>query len=66
MHVCDCRAGLDRVARVVVRPEFWAAQAALLDRMGSDRRTMAERDFSTRCCEAYLRNPAFPEMLDAA
>ena len=38
MRVCDCRAGLDRIARIA-RSEFCAAGGALLDRMCSDRRT---------------------------
>ena len=47
IHVCDCRAGLDRVARIA-RPESCAAQARYWIAWAATGGPMAERDFSTR------------------
>jgi len=66
MPVCDCRAGLDRVARIA-RPESCAAQARYWIAWAATGGPMAERDFLDRMVtKRTARNPAFPQMLDAA
>jgi hypothetical protein len=61
MHVCDCRAGLDRVARIA-RPESCAAQARYWIAWAAIGGPMAERDFLDKMVtKRTARNPAFPQ-----